>query len=120
MNGRVFVCLTCNRYATQQPGEPTLGERMARATKLASAHAGSPVTVRMVVCLNGCPNPCTAALREPGKCAIRFSQLTADDAPALIEAATLYAASTDGDLSPDALPQALRGKISAQVDMQAA
>ncbi len=115
MSGRIIVCLTCNRYAPPEQGAPTPGRRLATAL-LASARApGRDVTVRTVECLNGCPHPCTAALRMPGKCAIRFSGLTPDDAPALIEAAESYAGSASGDIPPEALPAALRGKVSLRV-----
>lgn len=120
MNRRVFVCLTCNRYAPPPEGQPTPGQRLAAAVKAAIATAADPVTVRTVVCLNGCPQPCTAALREPGKCVIRFSGLTTDDAAALIEAATLYAGSADGDVPTEALPAALRGKVAGRVSLGAA
>ncbi|MBV8614546.1 MAG: DUF1636 family protein [Acetobacteraceae bacterium] len=115
MSGRVFVCLTCNRYAPPPAGEPTPGQRLAAATKAAAAKSASPVAVRTVECLNGCPHPCMAALRAPGKCVIRFAELGADDAPALIEAAELYATSADGDIPPAALPASLRAKVSGRV-----
>lgn len=118
MSGRVLVCLTCDRYARSDAGEPTPGRRLAGAL-LASARApGRNVTVRTVECLNGCPHPCTAALRTPGKCAIRFSGLTPEDAPALIEAADAYAASADGDLPVEAMPTSLRGKVSLRVPIR--
>jgi predicted metal-binding protein len=76
---------------------------------------GHTVTVRAVECLNGCPHPCTAALRTPGKCLIRFSGLEPEDAPALIEAAERYAASSDGNLPGEAMPAVLRDKVSLRV-----
>jgi len=85
-----------------------------------AAQVGSAVTVRLVECLNGCPNPCMAALRTPGKCVIRFSELTMEDAPALLQAAALYAESPDGDLPSEALPASLRGKVSDRVSVKAA
>jgi len=113
MSGRIFVCLTCNRYDPVPVGEPTPGRRLA--TALQARAPGCGITIRTVECLNGCPHPCTAALRTPGKCVIRFSGLTQDDAPALIEAAERYAASEDGDIPDDAVPASLRGRISLRV-----
>jgi predicted metal-binding protein len=115
MSGRIIVCLTCNRYAAAVAGEATPGRRLAAALQAEAQQPGRPVTVRTVECLNGCPHPCTAALRMPGKCVIRFSGLTPDDAPALIEAAAHYAASADGDIPDDALPSSLRDKISLRI-----
>ncbi len=120
MSGRIFVCLTCNRYAPPPAGEPTPGQRLATAMKAAAVRAASPVAVRTVECLNGCPHPCTAALRAPGKCVIRFAELAADDAPALIEAAEVYARSADGDLPAELLPASLRAKVSGRVSARAA
>jgi predicted metal-binding protein len=115
MSGRIIVCLTCDRYGSPRAGEPTPGRRLAVAL-LANAHQpGHQVTVRTVECLNGCPHPCTAALRTPGKCVIRFSGLTPDDAPALIETAARYATSADGDIPAEAMPASLRDKISLRI-----
>lgn len=118
--GRIFVCVTCNRYAPSQAGEASPGQRLALALKQHANRSGSTVAVRTVECLNGCPHPCTAALRSPGKVVIRFSELAAEDAPALLEAARLYAASADGDLPADAVPAPLRAKVSGRVSTRAA
>ena len=115
MSGRIFVCLTCNRYAPPAPGEATPGRRLADALKAGSQDAANTVIVRTVECLNGCPHPCTAALRTPGKYLIRFSGLGPEDAPALLVLAERYAASGDGDLPDEVFPPALRKKISLRV-----
>lgn len=120
MIARLFVCTTCARYAPLPPSETTPGERLALAAKARAADEGNDITIRAVVCLNGCPHPCTAALREPGKAVIRFANLTAEDAPALLEAARLYARSHDGDLPADMLPETLRNKVGCRVAAQAA
>lgn len=115
MTGRIFVCLTCNRYAPPAPGEVAPGRRLADALTVQARHPGHAVAVRTVECLNGCPNPCTAALRTPGKCLIRLSGLVPDDAPALIELAERYAESTSGALDVTEFPSALREKVSLRV-----
>jgi predicted metal-binding protein len=115
MSGRVFVCATCHRYAPVPAGQPTPGLLLAAAMKRHAAAAGGGVTVRTVECLNGCPQPCAAALRMPGKMVIRFARLTTADAPALLHAADLYARSPDGDVTTDALPAGLRGKVADRV-----
>ena len=115
MTGRIIVCLTCNRYAAPRAGEPTPGRRLAVALLASARSPGHEVTVRTVECLNGCPHPCTAALRTPGKCIIRFSGLTPEDAPALIEAAEHYAISHDGNIPSEAIPASLRSKVSLMV-----
>lgn len=120
MTGRIFVCTTCHRYAPVPAGEPTPGQLLAHAMKRHAASSGSTVAVRTVECLNGCPHPCAAALRMPGKMVIRFSELTMADAPALLEAAALYAASADGDVTDEALPASLRGKVADRVGVRVA
>ena len=115
MSGRIFVCLTCNRYAPPAPGEPTPGRRLAEGLKAEAHSPGHIVTVRTVECLNGCPHPCTAALRAPGKCLIRFSGLGPEDAPALIRLAERYAESGDGNLPDELFPPVLREKVSLRV-----
>ena len=115
MSGRIFVCLTCNRYAPPAPGEPSPGRRLAAALAAAARNPGHVVTVRTVECLNGCPKPCTAALRAAGKCLFRLSGLAPDDAPSLIELAERYTASPDGNLDPGEFPGRLREKISLRV-----
>ena len=120
MSGRVFICTTCNRYTPAPAGEPTPGQRLAHAMRQHAARCGSGIAVRTVECLNGCPRPCTAALRMPGKMVIRFAELTPDDAPALLDAASLYAASADGDVPAESLPASLRAKITDRVSVRAA
>lgn len=113
--GRIFVCRTCDRYAPPPAGEPTRGGRLAAALLASAAKPASHVVVRAVECLNGCPHPCTAALRNAGKYVIRFSGLEPSDAPALIKMAQLYAESWDGNIPDEAFPGTLRSKVSLRL-----
>ncbi|MGH7122026.1 MAG: DUF1636 family protein [Acetobacteraceae bacterium] len=115
MNGRIFVCTTCDRYAAAPPGDPTPGQLLAQAMKRRAAEIASPIVIRTVECLNACPKPCTAALRAPGKMIMRFSRLTPEDAPALLDAARGYAESADGNLPEEALAPRLSGKLAGRV-----
>jgi len=119
MGGRIFVCVTCDRYASPAADRPSPGRALAGAVAARVQAGGETLTVRTVECLNGCPHPCTAALRMPGKCTIRFSGLTIEDVPALIQAAQDYAESADGNLPAEAMPPRLRGKISLRVALPA-
>jgi len=112
--GRIFVCITCDRYARAHDGTPTPGQLLAAAVKRIAAVEGNVIAVRAVECLNGCPHPCTAALRAPGKAVIRFNGLNEADAPALLEAAGAYAKSNSGEIPLNALPSPLQGKVSDQ------
>ena len=116
--GRLFVCATCSRYAPTPAGQATPGQTLYAACKRAAAERQSDVVVRAVECLNGCPHPCMAALSRPGKARLRLSQLTPDDAPALIEAATLHA--HHDQLSAASLPTSLRHKIAGKPVVPAA
>lgn len=120
MSGRIFVCVTCSRYDPVPVGQATPGQHLAWAMKQHAAAGASTVAVRTVECLNGCPHPCMAALRTPGKCVIRFSGLVMEDAAALLQAAALYAETPDGDVPSEALPASLRGKVSDRISMRAA
>ena len=110
--GRLFVCGTCSRYAPTPCGQATPGQTLYAACKRAAAETQSDVVIRAVECLNGCPNPCMAALSTPGKARLRLAQLTPDDASALVEAAMLHA--REERLTPAQLPEKLRGKIAGK------
>ena len=115
MIGRIFVCRTCDRYAPPPAGKPTRGGCLAATLLASAASPGHQVIVRAVEYLNGCPRPCTAALRSAGKYVIRFSGLEPSDAPDLIEMAERYAESADGNIPDEAFPGTLRGKVSLRV-----
>ncbi len=115
--GRIFVCATCDRYAASPAAQARPGQALAQAIRQRAAQRGAAIAVRAVECLNGCPHPCAAALRMPGKMVIRFSGLTVDDAPALLDVAYRYADSPDGDVPTETLPESLRGKVSDRVSV---
>ncbi len=114
---RIFVCTTCNRYAPPAGDASSPGLELAQAMKRMAAAAGHPVAIRMVECLNTCPQPCAAALREPGKVVIRFGRLGPEDAPALLAAAVAYAETANGDLTESAMPERLRPKVTGCVTL---
>lgn len=116
MNARIFVCMTCSRYSPPNTGEETKGEAMCKAVREAIASIGVDATLRTVECLNGCPKPCTAALRTPGKSMLRFSGLEPEDAEALVEAAETHAKSVSGLLADEDIPERLRSKVSLRVE----
>ncbi len=107
MVARLLVCATCDRYAAPAPS-PTRGEALAAALRAVTPR----VALRVVECLNGCPRPCTAGLRAPGKATLRFSGLGPQDAAALLALAERYDASPDGEVVDAALPESLRGRLT--------
>jgi len=116
VQAHLYLCQTCVRDSVPPPGEPTRGRRLADAveTLLSAAPAEHRPILRRVACLNACLSPCSIALRAPGKLALRFSRLGPDDAVDVVALAAAYGRSNDGNLAGEALPPALRNKLSAR------
>ena len=84
MKARLFVCTTCDRYAAPPP-VPSRGETLLAAVLAEAERRGVGFAVSAVACVNSCPHPAGAALREGrGGGVFRFAQLTPPDAPALV------------------------------------
>lgn len=113
---RLYVCETCVRDAPPAALGKTLGRALAEAVaqRLADARLPPGIVCRAVLCLNGCPRPCTVALRAPGKASLRLGQLTPQDAEPIVEFLLEYCASADGDVPPERWPAGLRGKLTAR------
>jgi predicted metal-binding protein len=103
------VCRTCPRHLSEKGGLP---ERVRELVQAGPALDGYQILT--VECLGGCKQPLAAVLDAPDKWRIRFTQLMAYDAGDLLTAARAYAVCPDGDLPDAALPERLRGKISAR------
>jgi predicted metal-binding protein len=104
------VCRTCPRERAEKGG---IAERLRALKFPVKSPSASRFQMLSVECLGGCLKPCNVAFDAPGKWRVRFSGLTAANAADLVEAARAYAASADGRLTDEALPPALRGRISA-------
>ncbi|MES2664522.1 MAG: DUF1636 family protein [Pseudomonadota bacterium] len=102
---KVTLCTSCD-----------LGRGGFAATLAAAlAEAGLAAEVQGVDCLSGCPRPSALSVRDAGKVAYLFGDLTAADLPDLIRFAQMYAASPDGTFA-DARPLgALRTKAIARI-----
>ena len=116
---RLYVCTTCVRDLRLGPGEPSRGQRLADevgrqidgdGAPRAGRNAGPRLHFIRVPCLNGCLNPCNAALRASGKYNLRFSRLQPGDAAAVLEFARTYLDHPTGDVPEAEWPEALRGK----------
>ena len=108
MRARLFVCTTCDRYALPAPS-PTRGETMLAAVEAAAAAAGAPGIVSAVPCVNSCPRPAGAAVREGrGGGIFRFVLLQPQDAPALVGFALRRAAGEGGEV-----PESLAARVAA-------
>lgn len=102
---RLYICVTCDRYA-HTAERRRLGRAFADAAEAFARDRGLDRPIRAVECLMGCPTPCNATLRAAGKAMLRFSGLEPDDVPALFDVASGYASSTDGDIAQDGMPPA--------------
>lgn len=98
---RLMVCTSC----TAQSG--SFLAQAARALPMLEV-TGTP-------CMSGCTRAQTVALREAGKVAYLFGEITAADFPALETFARLYAASPDGTLTDARSLGALRHKAIARI-----
>jgi len=110
----LYVCVTCVRNGATAY-ERRRGRDFAEAAKSYAKSRGLTQPIRSVECLMGCPTPCNATLRSPGKTTFRFSALGCDDVPDVIEVSVRYAESEIGDLPQEQLPLRLRGKLAARV-----
>ncbi len=110
MKARLFVCTTCDRYAAP-PGTPTRGEDMLAAVQAEAERRGIGFAVGSVACVNSCPRPSGAALREGrGGGVFRFALLTPTDAPALIEFVVRRASGEAAEV-----PGSLAGRVASYI-----
>lgn len=113
---RLYVCETCVRDLKIGPEEQTRGRQLADALsgRLQARGLAARIIHRTVLCLNGCPSPCNAALRAPGKCSLRLGRLTPADAEPIVDLLLEYSSSRDGNIPPERWPATLRDKVTAR------
>lgn len=88
---------------------------LPRQISAALAAAGLSATLQQVDCMSGCDRPQTLAIRQTGKTAYLFGEITSADLPDILTFLRLYASSADGTLA-DARPLGeLRFKAIARI-----
>lgn len=76
---------------------------------------GLSAQVQLADCMSGCQRPQTLAVRQSGKTAYLFGEISADDLPGILTFLRLFDASADGTLA-DARPLGpLRMKAIARI-----
>lgn len=126
----LHICLTC-QIAGEAPDadsdstieansgsdEETDGARLLAAVKRAidAADAPLPIIVNPVTCMANCEQGCTAALSTPGKWSYIVGRLSDAEAEALVDYATIYAASRSGVIMPSKRSPALRDVVIARL-----
>lgn len=105
MMATLTLCRTC------PTGEPDLDSKLDAALKA----EGLTALIQGVDCMSGCTQPPTLAVRQSGKTAYLFGEITSSDLPDLITFLRMYDASADGNFA-DARPLgALRFKAIARI-----
>lgn len=99
------LCNTC------RDADPALPQLLVEAL----TEAGLSAKVQQVGCMSGCKRPQTLSLRQSGKTAYLFGEITAADLSDIVTLVRLYADSPDGNFA-DARPLgALRMKAIARI-----
>ncbi|CUH88029.1 putative metal-binding protein [Phaeobacter sp. CECT 5382] len=99
------LCNTC------QGADPTLAQQLMDTL----AEAGQNAKVQQVDCMSGCKRPQTLSLRQSGKTAYLFGEITSADLADIVTLVRLFADSPDGNFA-DARPLgALRMKAIARI-----
>ncbi len=109
MSATLHVCTTC------RAGLPDEGDSCAGARLHAAIAERSDVRVAPVACLSACNNGCAVALSAPGKWSYVYGRMTMDDIDAIVEGASLYAASADGIVPWRERPTVFRKQSLARI-----
>ncbi len=112
MSATLHICTTCKREG-MDPDAPRPGAVMFAALGAAPPEG---VTLVPIECLSACSNGCAVALSAPGKWSYVYGNLDPDlHAAAILEGASLYAASPDGIVPWRARPEIFRKQSIARI-----
>lgn len=112
----ITVCTTCRRASAGEPvDDPRPGAQLFDALRAA---APDSVTIRPVECLSACSQGSAITLSAPGKWTYVYGRLCADDAPAILDGAARFAASSDGIVPWRERPEIFRKQSIARIPPQ--
>ncbi|MEM7745386.1 MAG: DUF1636 domain-containing protein [Pseudomonadota bacterium] len=117
MTTTIIVCDTC-RWSVEEKTAPdgrTGGEMLAEMIEERALVAG--VDVRRQSCLMGCERHCNTVIAAPGKLTYVLGSFVPDaaSADAVVEYATLHAATETGQVPFKQWPQGVKGHFVARI-----
>ncbi|MET0410850.1 MAG: DUF1636 domain-containing protein [Polyangiaceae bacterium] len=113
----IVACETCGHARPDEAGRVP-GQALIAALRAAQAERGAGVVdVSSVRCLWSCSRSCAVHLRAPGKLGYVIADLPASDvsAMALLDYASLYAASEEGRVPFKQCPEPLKGHFVCRI-----
>jgi predicted metal-binding protein len=113
----IHICITCRNAGDPKDAGERPGARLYRALREAAARRGAPVELVPVECLSVCKRPCTIGFSGAGKWTYVYGDFAPDEASAeaILDAATLYAATPDGLIPWRQRPDALKKGVVARI-----
>jgi predicted metal-binding protein len=113
----IHICITCRNAGDPKDAGERPGARLYRALLQAVARRDAPVELIPVECLSVCKRPCTIGFSGAGKWTYVYGDFAPDEASAeaILDAATLYAATPDGLIPWRQRPDALKKGVVARV-----
>jgi predicted metal-binding protein len=109
----ILVCTTCRREGDTL-ATPRAGERLHAALEAAAEERGD-VRIVPVECLSVCKRPVTIGFGAPEKWTYVYGDFDADAAPAILDAAALYGAASDGLIPWKSRPDAFKKGVVARI-----
>ena len=113
----IHICITCRNAGDPQDAGERPGALLYRALLQAAARRDAPVELIPVECLSVCKRPCTIGFSGAGKWTYVYGDFAPDEASAeaILDAATLYAATPDGLIPWRQRPDALKKGVVARI-----
>ena len=113
----LVACFTCGGSARDAHGRTAGEQLLSQLHSLNEARSQSPVAVTSVRCLWLCKRSCAVHLRAEGRVSYLLAELEPSEvtATALLDYASMYAASLDGAVPFKQWPQPLRGHFVARL-----